>query len=351
MNTFLLKLFFSGMMVFIPNQNHTEVTVVLLNIPHDYTLSDSSTLTHHTPLLFARAGNCTGDCPTRDGDVAAVAFSDQSEGDGLDSLEAAVSGGGAWILDGSDISLEKGDENAAELPALEFTDDARGASIIPTTSGEREDVSWITSLQSICPSGCTLNEDILGSTPPSIVAARFHLRSGKYFTYSVARIGSDVTPVHFERLDGQGSQSSYSQAVASWVGAEIEIEGDDVQIVEDKFDESTGRTMTLEPDENGNVEVAVLNLPPFVPPSVPYSTSGTGSHFEAYYEIFETPPSQAARLVPKPGAASGAPSYDQVGWSDIHPSQTLYSDLLNALRLNAGRTVYDQKLCPSTTWP
>jgi len=349
--SFILKLFFSGMMVFIPNQNHTEVTVVLLNVPHDYQISDSSTLSHHVPLLLARAGNCSGDCPTRDSDVADVVFSDQSSGDALDSLEAAVSGGGAWILDGSDISVEKGNENAAELPALDITDDARGTSIIPTTSAEREDISWIASLHTICPTACTLNEDILDSVPPSIVAARFHLRSGKYFTYSVARIGSDVTPAHFERLDGQGSQSSYSQAVASWVGAEIEVDGDDVQIVEDKFDNSTGRTMTLEPDGEDKVEVAVLNLPPFVPPATPVSSSGVGKHFEAYYDVMETPPSQATRLVPKPGAATGAPSYDEVSWSDIHPSETLWSDLLNAIRLNAGRTSYDIQLCPPTTWP
>ena len=48
------------------------------------------------------------------------------------------------------------------------------------------------------------------------------LRSGKVFTYSVARIGGNVTPVHFQRLDGTGNASAYSQAIASWVGAEID---------------------------------------------------------------------------------------------------------------------------------
>jgi len=350
MNTFVLKLFFSGLMAFIPSQNGNEVTVVLLNVAHDYALSDSTTLDHHTPLLLARAGSCSGDCPTRDADVAQYVFADQSEATALDSLEAAVSGGGAWMLSGSDLSLQKGSESAADLPALVLRNDARGSEIIPTSATEREDISWISSLHTLCPT-CTLDTDVLGSTPPAIVAARFHIRNGKLFTYSVARIGSNVTPAHFERLDGTGTVSSYSQAVASWVGAELQITGDDVQIVEDKFDSSTGRSMTLTPDGDGKVEVAVLNLPPFVPPSSPNMTSGTGKHFEIYYDLTTNAPSQSARLVPKTGAASGAPSYDTVDWSTIHPSTTLWSDLLNALRLNIGRTVYEQALCPPATWP
>jgi hypothetical protein len=348
--TFILKLFFSGLMAFIPSQDGNEVTVVLLNVSHDYSISDGTSLAHHTPLLLARAGSCDGDCPTRDTDIAQFVFADQSETTALDSLEAAVSGGGAWQLSGSDLSVQKSSSTAADLPALVIRNDARGSQIIPTSATEREDISWITSLHTLCP-GCTLNSDILASQPPAIVAARFHIRNGRVFTYSIARIGSDVTPAHYERLDGGGSVSSYSQAVATWVGAELTITGDDVQIVEDKFDGSTGRTMTLAPDGDGKVEVAVLNLPPFVPPSSPNMTSGIGKHFEIYYDLAVTPPTQSSRLVPKPGAADGAPSYDAVDWSGIHPQTALWSDLLNAIRLNIGRTVYDQTLCPPTTWP
>jgi hypothetical protein len=353
--TFVLKLFFTGLMAFIPNQNGTEVTVLLLNVPHDYAISDSTPLAHHKPLLLARAGECSGDCPTRDADIAQFVYADQSQSEALDSLEAAVSGGGAWALDGSELSLHKGSGQANDLPALVIRNDARGSvngvpNIIPATADEREDFSWIASLHSVCPS-CSLDSNVLADPPPGLIAARFHLRSGKVFTYSVAKIGSDVTPVHFQRLDSAGSASSYSQAVATWVGAEIEVSGDNVQIVEDKFDNGTGRSMTLAPDEDGKVEVAVVNLPPFVPPASAATSTAVGKHFEAYYELTQTPPSQATRLVPQPGAATGAPEYSEVGWSSIHPQDVLWSDLLNALRMNIGRSMYEQVLCPPTTWP
>jgi hypothetical protein len=353
--TFVLKLFFTGLMAFIPNQNGTEVTVLLLNVPHDYAISDSTVLAHHKPLLLARAGACSGDCPTRDADIAQYVYADQTESEALDSLEAAVSGGGAWAIDGSELSLHKGSAQASDLPALVIRNDARGSvngvpNIIPATASEREDFSWIASLHSVCPS-CSLDSNVLAAPPPGLIAARFHLRSGKVFTYAVAKIGSDVTPVHFQRLDSAGSDSSYSQAVATWVGAEIQVSGDNVQIVEDKFDNSTGRSMTLAPDADGKVEVAVVNLPPFVPPAAPATSTAIGKHFEAYYELTATPPSQATRLVPKPGAATGAPAYDAVGWSSIHPQTALWSDLLNALRMNTGRSMYEQLLCPPTTWP
>lgn len=354
--SFILKLFFTGLMVFIPNEDGTEVNVLLLNVDHNYHSSDNTSLDHHKPLLIARAGDCTGQCPKRDAAIAEFIYADKTQSNALDSLEAAVAGGGAWQLAGSQLSLQKGSSNAPNLPGLTIRDDARASvngqpQIIPTTSDEREDFSWIAGLKKVCPD-CTLNEDVLAEEPPGLVAARFRLTSGKVFTYAIERTGSNVKPVHFARLDGQGSPSSYSQAVATWVGAEIAIEGENVKIVEEKFDNSTGRSMTLSPDSNGIVEVAVLNLPPFAPSSGPSTTPlDPGKHFEMFYEVTGTPPAQSARLVPKEGPLTGAPAYAEVGWQSIHPQTELWSDLLNALRLNVGRSITDLILCPPSTWP
>src|SRR5205085_12005761 len=136
---------------------------------------------------------------------------------------AAEDGGAAWALSGSDISLQKAAASDPALPALSFTSNARAfnngqPSLIPTTSAEREDVSWIADLKKICGSGCAIDSSVLASQPPSTIVARFHLRTGRVFTQSIARIGANVTPVHFTRLDGSGSASSYSQAIATWVG-------------------------------------------------------------------------------------------------------------------------------------
>jgi len=341
---FIVRILFTGMIAFIPNSNGTQLDVVLLNVGHSHELSDGTTLAHHKPLIITRAGNCTGTCPTSDADIASYLFGDKSTDEALDSLEAAVSGGGAWELSGSDISIVKGSANDPDLPALEFVDGVR-TTLIPTTSAEREDYSWLTDLKQICPA-CGLNSAILDEEPPEgLVAARLRLTSGKVFTYSIARIGSNVTPVHFKRLDGQGSTSSYTQAIATWMGADIEVSGDSIEIVETKFDGSSGRSMTLTPDNDGHVEIAVLNLPPLIP-ATPSDTPGVGKHFERYYDLAETPPAAVARLVPLPGAAPGAPSYSQVTWQSIHPQEELWSELLNALRLNVSRSPYDITLCP-----
>jgi hypothetical protein len=339
-------------MAFVPSEDGTEVTVLLLNVDHAYHTSDGAALPPHKPFLIARAGSCTGTCPKRDASVAIPMFSEVATSAAADALEAAVSGGGAWLLAGSDLKVRKGNANDPALPALSIRSGVRGTSIVPTTSIERGDFGWVANLKQLCANGCTLNPAVLGSNPPAgLIAARFRLKTGNVFTYSVARIGGNVTPVNFKRLDGTGNASPYTQAVASWVGAEIQVSGSSVEIAETSFGGGAGRTMRLEPDANGKVEVAVLNLPPFIPPASPDNEAPeAGKHFEAYYELLQNPPAREVRLVPRAGAASGT-SYPQVGWQYVHPQSVLWSDLLNGLRLNHGRSMYDRVLCPPANIP
>lgn len=351
MTSFILKILFSGLIVFIPSQDGKEMTVLLLAAGAGHHLSDGSALQQHNPIVIARAGSCSGDCPTRDPNVARILYNDQPLSTAQDSLEAAVGGGGAWALSGSDVSLQKASGSDPDLPALSFTSGARTfnngqPSLIPSTSAEREDVSWIADLKQICGSGCALDSSVLASQPPSTVVARLHLRSGRVFTQSIARIGANVTPVHFSRLDGSGSAAAYSQAIATWVGAQIEISGGGIEIVESKFNGDPGRSMTLTPDVSHSMEIAVLNLPPFVPPaSATNDAPQAGKHFEAYYDLLQNPPAKETRLVPLAGAVSGA-QLPSVDWSAVHPQSAVYSQLLNSLRLDVGRAAYDRLLCP-----
>lgn len=350
--SFILRILFSGLIAFIPSEDGHEVTALLLNVDHNYHMSDGTSLTHHMPLLLARAGACSGDCSKRDEDVAQFLFADQTLSTAQDSLETAVSGGGAWKLSSSDLSLAKGSPTDPDLPSLVLRDNLRATvngqpEIIPTSSSERQDYSWIARLSDLC-NGCTFDPALIGSNPPAgLVAARLHLRSGDLFTYSIARIGSDVTPVHFKRLDGTGSDSPYTQAVATWVAADIAVSGSSVEIAEESFGGNPGRSMTLSPDTNGKVEMAVLNLPPFVPPSSSSNDAPqVGKHFEIYYDLTEEPPDAETRLVPIAGAAAGTGSYPQVDWHTIHPQTAVWSDLLNGLRMEIGRSLYDRILCP-----
>ncbi|HYC90983.1 MAG TPA: hypothetical protein VEO54_17320 [Thermoanaerobaculia bacterium] len=344
----MLRILFSGLMAFIPNENGTEVTVLLLNANHYHT-SDGAAMPPHKPAIIAR-GNCSGDCVDDDTTIASEFFRDQSAATALDSLAYALGNGSAWWISGSDLRVQKS-SGAADLPALNIRRDLRGTvngqpQIVPTTSSERADFSWIPKLSQLCGSGCTIDPDLLANVPPGIVAARFKIDSGDLYTHSLARIGSDVTPVSFKRLDGTGSTAAYVQAVTSWVGLDIPVTGTSVQIVETKHDGGNGRSMTLSPDASGKVEVAVVNLPPFVPPASANNESPqVGKHFEMYYELLQNPPDRAARLVPRAGAPSGT-TVPQVSWTSVHPASAVDSVLLNRLRMEPGRSLYDRTLCP-----
>jgi hypothetical protein len=353
-STFVLRILFTGLMAFIPNENGTEVTVLLLNADHYHT-TDGAAMQAHNAILYARPGSCSGDCVNDDTTIAGLTFRDQSDTVALDSLTYALGDGSAWLIAGSDISVQKS-SGAANLPALNIVDDVRGTvegqpQIIPTTAAERKDFSWIARLAQSCSSGCTLDSDLFDTVPPGIVAARFKINSGDLYTYSIARLGSNVTPVHFKRLDGTGSTSSYTQAVASWVGVDIAVPGDSVQFVETKHNGGTGRSMTLTPDSNGKVEVAVVNLPPFVPPASSNNEAPQpGKHFEMFYELLENPPAREARLVPMAGAPTGT-TVPTVTWSSVHPTTTTTSTLLNRLRMEPSRSFYDRTICPPVNLP
>jgi len=351
---FLVRILFSGLMVFVPNEDNTELTVLLLNVDHGYHTSDGAALPHHKPILVTRGGTCTGTCPNRDASIAQYLFADQTQSVAQDSLEAACAGGGAWVVSG-DLAVRKGNTNDPDLPALALRTGVRGTvngnpQLVPTTATQRGDFSWIANLKSLC-SNCTVKSTMFDAIPPGIVAARLTLRSGDVHTYSLARIGTNLTPIRFERLDGTGNAASYTQALASWVAADISVPGSSIEIEETKFDGSSSRTMKLTPDSNGKVEVAVLNVPPFVPPATSDNNApSVGKHFEVFYETANNAPSKAARLVPRAGVANNA-QYPSIPWNDVHSSSAVSSDLLNALRLDASRTVYERTLCPPSQNP
>src|SRR5947209_808016 len=135
---FILRILFSGLIVFVPSQDGKQLTVLLLNVPHNHQLSDGSTLADHKPIFIARAGGCAGDCTRRDAAIAQILFGDKSLSEGLDAVEAAAAGGGAWVLGGSEISLRKTSDGDPDLPALSIRRNVRNG-IIPATSAERED--------------------------------------------------------------------------------------------------------------------------------------------------------------------------------------------------------------------
>ena len=109
----------------------------------------------------------------------------------------------AWLLAGSDLTLRKGNTNDPDLPSLVLLENARTVvngvpQTIPTTSAERADFRWVADLKAVCQTGCNIDTAMLDAEPPAgLIAARLTLRTGNIFTFSMARIGSDITTVNF----------------------------------------------------------------------------------------------------------------------------------------------------------
>lgn len=349
---FIVRILFSGLMAFVPSQDGKELTVLLLSVDHGYHVADGTPVPHHKPMVIARAGNCAGACPKRDEGVASFLYAGLPSDVALDSLEAAAAGGGVWELDGSELFLRKGSSGAPELPPLVIQRNLRAAgSIIPANAAEREDYSWVASAGQVCPS-CVLDPAYLNGIPPKgRIVARFRLRSGKAFTYAVSRLGNNVSPVHFARLDGTGAPSPYVQAVANWVAADIKVSGTSIELFEQTFAGTRTRSMNLIPDAAGKVEIAVLNMPPYVPPATRnMGEPEPGKHFEVYYDLAQNPPARASRLLPHAGAPEGV-SVAEVNWQLVHPRESLYSELLSRLRLDLSRSAAEPALCPANGWP
>jgi hypothetical protein len=353
MTEFILRIFFSGLIALQPNADGTEVTVLLVNTPHEYVLADGATLAHHTPIVVARAASCEGICTTADhATIAQSLYVNKTSQQAVTSLNGALLGGGAWRLSSSDLTL------VGPLEPLTIRSNVRGREedgsleLVPTTPAEREDFSWVADMSDLAPGTGGFKAAVSSAEPPPgcLIAARLKLRNGKLFTYSLVKIDGKARPVHFRKPSGEGPEASYTQAVANWVAAEIRVPGDFVEIVDQNFSDTTKRrTMKLHP-QDGVVEMAVLNLPPFeVPdPNAMAPLPGPGQHFQIYYDLVKTPPARENRLIPYTSSTLLA-SEPQVDWSTLHPRQMLWSNLLEQLNLSPrGKSPYDMTLCPIT---
>jgi len=351
MTGFLLRIFFSGLIALRPSSDGREVTVLLLNTPHEYALADGTSLAHHMPLVVARAASCEGTCITEDhAAIAQFLYSNKTSQDAVTALNGAILGGGTWLLSSSDLTLNGPTEPLNVRTNVRGRTDTGALQLVPTTPTEREDISWVASITSVAPSSQGFKAAVTSDEPPPgcLVVARLRLTSGKLFTYALVKIDGKARPVHFRKPSGDGPEASYIQAVANWVSAEIQVPGDSVEIVDQNFsDSSKHRSMKLYP-QDGVVEMAILNLPPFQapPPDTPSTTPAPGQHFQIYYDLVKTPPARADRLVPFATSAAAATD-PQVDWASLHPRQAMWSNLLEQLNLSPrGKTPYDLALCP-----
>jgi hypothetical protein len=350
---FVLRIFFSGLIAFVPGDDGKELNVLLVQTPHAYELADGSMLAHHRPLLLARAASCEGICKTNNAQesIAQFLYARKTPEQALTALNAAILGGGAWQLTGAELSLIGPSVPLDIHTGVRGRDENGALNRVPMTAQEREDFTWVADINEIVPESEGYKSSLAQpGNPGNLVAARLKLRSGKITTYSVIKIDGKARPVHFRKPSGDGPEPPYAQALANWVEATIQVSGNSLEIVDQDFAEPTRqRSMTLHP-QNGVIELALLNLPPYQAPDpdAPAPSPQPGQHFQIYYELANVPPAFADRLVPHQ-AVSPLASDPQTDWSSLHQGTERWSYLLEKLGLDPrGKGPYEVALCPVT---
>jgi hypothetical protein len=74
---------------------------------------------------------------------------------------------------------------------------------------------------------------------------------------------------------------------------------------------------------------------------VPRPTPQPGTHFGVYYDLATSPVAAQQRPIPHVRTSSNS-----IDWQSVHPHDTLWSALLEKLRMEPGRGPYDVVLCP-----
>lgn len=338
--TFVLRIFFMGLIAFVPSRDGKELTVLLVDARQGYDASDGSTVPPHKPMLLARAGDCQGHCGAESSEIARVLFPGANPDD---SLANALNHGAAWHLDGSDLTiLAKNADRLASSTPLHIELRRRNGKSVPGNPDERKDFSWVADLGRIHPPG-TVHPDALALRPQKgLVVARLRLESGTVWTYRLVSVDGKVPSLSFKTLQGGGAAVDYSQPLADWVVAEIRIPGNAVKIVENRFAGGEGRAIDLAP-HNGVVELAVMNIPKPAPrpetPEESHRAHEPGKHFEIYYKLTSGDGPRNPR--PVPHLAGGK----EVSARDVHRQESR-SELLDALGLSGEKGFYDRILCP-----
>jgi hypothetical protein len=332
---FILRIFFSGLIAFVPREDG-KVTVLLLNTPHEHHGKVRSGKEAHQPMLLARAGGCEPECPRSNPTVSKFLFPYAASGP--DILAKALQDGVVWELSGSDLSL------GIPNDGVQLVRTVAAAKSVPDTEAERADFGWVASLKKIDSSTSGLRPAIISGDPPEeLIAARLTLSSGKISTYSIIRVDDDVMPIEFRPPSGKGKP--YTRAAASWVVAEIEVPGDSLEIMEERFNGGGKRTISLKPLE-GKIDMAILNI------TSPRNRTrvakpGPGTHFARFWDLTVKPPAAKRRSIPQVARAS----VERRDFEKLHPTRDDERSFLLETVFPGERTPYDQLLCPMSQIP
>ncbi len=351
---FILRIYFIGLIAFVPDSDGQRMTALLVDARHSYIASDGEQVPEHYPMLFARAQNCSGNCHEQDTFLADTVFpSTLSAGERLTNLQDAVIGGGGWKLDLSQLRIVLPGASQMSLTPFQLVGDgdtvAGPGRPLPSSSTPRDDFDYVADLREIVGESLVVDSTLLDAPEKGRTVALMKLAAGDVTAQRLSGFKDEIVEFRFataEELKNGLDLSMPLAALADRVMVEIKISGDRVRLEDRNSTTSTVRTMELTPQAGSNViEVVIVNLPKhgfqFEGSHLGHPTTPgqifIDHHFELFYELAECVPPRNRR--PVPGYLN-----DLRTERPNDPSQDS-STFLGALGLAPSRGVWSQPTC------
>lgn len=357
----LVKIYFFGLIAFVERSDPHRLVALLPETSTPFVTSTGQTIPQHIPILVSRADRCEGDCGTQATERVQIASAlfpavrKPNATEQMNLLGKALRKGGSWKIEGLDIEFSNPDAAAnstATLTIVRDRDDERTGPNPrrPSEIARRSSFDRVPDLAHLGAKPLTVDPRLLESVvPPGILASRLALGEGTIKAFRLARFGDQVLPWRLENPITQSASPATDQMeagaepMAVAVVAEIRIPSCSVKIdARPLASKGARRSMTLSSKdcENGEIEIAVLNLPSVHVGHVPSASPPElemDHHFELYYELAECRPSRAERNIP---------TFRRVrGGIEVYRPESK-SDFLDALKLE-GRGIMGQTICIS----
>ncbi len=290
---FILRIFFAGLIAFVPDPQGTEVTVLIVDARQGYAISDGTWLPEHKPLLLVGAAECKGPCLEQQERIAG--FMHPGDAAATRRLKNALGNGAAWELRDSDLGFE--------FQPVE----QQGSRIHFQGKADRERFDWVAALAEIEPGAGSADPDLFRDRPrKGLVVSRLRLNQGTLKSYKLISLEDKVVPVAFRPIRELAGPRNHwpqddSRAVAEWTVAEIKISSPSVTVHETDFHTGARRSIELFPklvDGERVIEMALLNVPQDTFDPLRREPELVGKHFEIFYELLAARPPQHQRPVP-----------------------------------------------------
>lgn len=327
---FILRVFFIGMIAFVPQRGGKALYVLLPNSTHQM-----GNVSAHYPIFTFSQSNVVGLNERNEWPKIKVLINGREDKDSL-----------GWYLAGERIQLPKG--------GLPFTlaKTRKKTSLLPLNDEESWDFTWVPLLSQVIKSPAPVKRRLITNPSQEDLSAILKLSSGHLRTYSLSRyidaVGHDrnaLISFSFATAGTQSTEGNCEQALAEIEVAEIPVMSPSVVIEANSFDGKSSSKVTLKPRPGeSTVDVLLANLPPSDPDEM--RKNSLPLHFAHYYDLLDKAIKTPERLVPvfcTPKKSGATELGIQPDLAPIPPPE-LY---MRTVFENAGRASIARPICAS----